>query len=186
VLVNCAGIAFKAADPTPHAQQAKPTFETNYFGTSGFTLAMLPLLRNGISPRIVTVASKSGQLRIIEDEEKLKRIISPTLTVDEVTEFASEFVAAVESGTCVEQGWPDTNLGMSQLCKIGEQFLKYSLLDWGSPLLVTAFPHFTFHLLPHFLHVLYNRKRLQMQLPDKRRPIALLPTAAVPATAAQI
>ena len=68
MLVNSAGVAFKAADPTPHAQQARPTFATNYFGTSSFTMAMLPLLRKGISPRIVTIASKSGQLRIMKDE----------------------------------------------------------------------------------------------------------------------
>ncbi|KAK3255673.1 hypothetical protein CYMTET_35156 [Cymbomonas tetramitiformis] len=118
VLVNCAGIAFKAADPTPHAQQARPTFATNYFGTSGMTLAMLPLLRKGVAPRIVTIASKSGQLRILEDEEKRKRISSPNITVDQVTEFVNEYLAAVESGTHAEQGWPNTNLGMSQLCKI--------------------------------------------------------------------
>jgi len=118
VLVNCAGIAFKAADPTPHAQQARPTFATNYFGTSGFTLAMLPLLRKGVDPSIVTIASKSGQLRILKDQEKVKRITSPTLTIDQVNEFANEYIAAVESGNHAERGWPDTNLGMSQLCKI--------------------------------------------------------------------
>ena len=111
ILVNCAGIAFKSADPTPSVQQARPTLETNYFGTSRFTLAMLPLLRHGSSPRIVTIASKSGQLRILPDEEKRRRITSPTMTVDEVSEFASEFIAAVENGTHVEQGWPDSNLG---------------------------------------------------------------------------
>lgn len=118
VLVNSAGIAFKAADPTPHNQQARPTFATNYFGTSGFTLAMLPLLRKGNSPRIVIIASKSGQLRILKDEEKLKRITSPNITIGEITDFANEYIAAVEDGTFTEKGWPNTNLGLSQLCKI--------------------------------------------------------------------
>jgi carbonyl reductase 1 len=118
ILINCAGIAFKAADPTPYSQQARPTFATNYFGTCGFTLAMLPLLRNGISPRIVTIASKSGQLRILKDEEKAKRISSATMSVNQVSEFANEFITAVESGNHTEQGWPDSNLGMSQMCKI--------------------------------------------------------------------
>jgi NAD(P)-dependent dehydrogenase (short-subunit alcohol dehydrogenase family) len=45
ILVNNAGMAFKGSDPTPFAQQARPTFATNYFGTSQFSLAMLPLLK---------------------------------------------------------------------------------------------------------------------------------------------
>jgi len=118
VLVNSAGIAFKAADPMPHAQQARPTFETNYFGTAGFTLAMLPALRKGSSPRIVTIASKSGALHIMKDAEKVKRVTGAALTVDDVTRLANEYIRAAEAGQQEEEGWPGSHLGMSQLCKI--------------------------------------------------------------------
>mmetsp|Transcript_16804 Transcript_16804/g.34225 ORF Transcript_16804/g.34225 Transcript_16804/m.34225 type:complete len:314 (-) Transcript_16804:93-1034(-) len=123
VLVNSAGVAFKASERTlSHEQQARPTFATNYFGTVDLTLAMLPLLRKGKSPRIVTIASKSGQLRILGgDEEKLRRIAgqppSP-VSVAAVTAFAHEYLASAEAGKAAADGWPASHLGMSQLCKI--------------------------------------------------------------------
>ena len=62
VLVNNAGIAFKGADPTPFAQQTKPTLDVNFRGTVDFTQEMLPLLRRAAQQpsgdaRIVNVAS---------------------------------------------------------------------------------------------------------------------------------
>ncbi len=36
-LVNNAGFAFHANDPTPCAEQAEPTFAVNYYGTTRIT-----------------------------------------------------------------------------------------------------------------------------------------------------
>jgi len=119
VLVNNAGIAFKGADPTPHAQQVRPTFTTNYYGTTNMTVAMLPLLRKGVDARVVTV---SHHLKALSDPVKVEYITSEQRTVDDVNAFATEFITDVEAGNHLEKGWPNKNLGMSQLCKVA--FLK--------------------------------------------------------------
>ena len=45
-----AGIAFKDADPTPFAEQTKPTLDVNYRGTLALTKRLLPLLQAGDDP----------------------------------------------------------------------------------------------------------------------------------------
>ena len=50
VLVNNAGIAFKDADPTPFAEQTKPTLDVNYRGTIALTKRLLPLRRLRLRP----------------------------------------------------------------------------------------------------------------------------------------
>ena len=35
-----------------------------------------------------------------------------------MTAFANEYLTSAEAGRHAEEGWPGTNLGMSQLCKI--------------------------------------------------------------------
>jgi carbonyl reductase 1 len=70
ILVNNAAIAYKAADPTPFAKQARPTITTNYFGTVQLTDALLPLLEKSEQsyPRIVNVASEVGHLKILKSQ----------------------------------------------------------------------------------------------------------------------
>lgn len=76
--------------------------------------------RKGVSPRVVTVASKSGQLKILNDDKR-SRITAAGITTADVDAFANEFISSVEAGTHVEDGWPNVNLGTSQLCKIAFQ-----------------------------------------------------------------
>ena len=64
VLVNNAGIDYDT-DQRAHAvdlDRARRTMATNLFGAWSCTLAALPLLRRGTSPRIVNVSSGSGAL----------------------------------------------------------------------------------------------------------------------------
>ena len=68
VLVNNAAVAFKDSDPTPFQRQARPTLQTNFFGTVRLTLGLLPLLHRGASPRIVNVASMAGALKIFRSK----------------------------------------------------------------------------------------------------------------------
>jgi NAD(P)-dependent dehydrogenase (short-subunit alcohol dehydrogenase family) len=68
--VNNAGIAFNFFDPLPLAQQAASTISSNYFGTINVINALLPLLRESSSPRIVNVASKKHNLTIFPTGEK--------------------------------------------------------------------------------------------------------------------
>lgn len=135
ILVNNAAIAFKAADPTPFQQQARPTIMVNFFGTLWFTEAMLPLLRKAESPRLVNVASQSGHLRIFRSEELKQVFTSPSLTVSELDHFMNEFITAVESGTHDARGWPNTCYGMS---KLGVIALTRVLAREESKMLVNA------------------------------------------------
>lgn len=136
LLVNNAGIAFKAADPTPFHLQSRPTLAVNYFGTMHFTLAMLPLLLKGIAmgcdfaPRIVNVASMAGHLKILKSDVLRAKFTSDKLTIEELNSLMEQFVSDVEATgntdtSCAatneqqqvlfDKGWPSSNYGISKL-----------------------------------------------------------------------
>jgi len=115
ILINNAAIAYKASDPTPFKDQAEPTVRVNFFGTLELTQAMLPLLSLSSSPRIVTVASQSGYLRILPSEELKLEFSSPELSIDKLRVLMMKFVQDVKSGQHRENGWPNTCYGMSKL-----------------------------------------------------------------------
>lgn len=118
VLVNNAGFAFKGADPTPFAGQTKPTLDINYRGTVDFTELMLPLLRKGTDPRIVNVASMAGHLSQIPSKELRDKFTSPTLTMAELNQLVDKFESDVQNGTHRQEGWGNSNYGMSKLAMI--------------------------------------------------------------------
>jgi carbonyl reductase 1 len=118
VLVNNAGFAFKGADPTPFAQQTKPTMDINYHGTVDFTEEMLPLIRKGTDARIVNVASMSGHLSQISSRDLRNKFTSPTLTMPELNQLVAKFESDVQTGIHREQGWGNSNYGMSKLAVI--------------------------------------------------------------------
>jgi carbonyl reductase 1 len=118
VLVNNAGIAFKGADPTPFAQQTKPTMDINYHGTVDFTEVMLPLIRKGTNARIVNVASMSGHLSQISSKELRDKFTSSTLSMPELNQLVAKFESDVQAGIHREQGWGNSNYGMSKLAVI--------------------------------------------------------------------
>jgi carbonyl reductase 1 len=114
--VNNAGIALKFLDPLSLEQQVAPTISLNYFGTVDVIHALLPLLRESPSPRIVNVASKKHNLTILPTEERRKQFASPKLQVDELNSLMREFVTDVESGDPTKiLTWPKTTYGMSKL-----------------------------------------------------------------------
>ena len=117
VLVNNAGMAFKAADPTPFAQQCQPTLDVNFRGTLDFTLQMIPLLQRGDDPRIVNVASMSGRLGQLAPALQ-EQFASPTLTLDQLHGLVDQFEADVLAGTHREHGWGNSNYGLSKLALI--------------------------------------------------------------------
>ena len=118
ILVNNAAIAFKAADPTPFSQQARPTVHTNYFGTLWITEALLPLLDRSSGGRIVNVASQAGHLKILRSDTLRDTFTSPSLTVDQLNELMKDFVDDVERGAHDQRGWPNTCYGTSKLAVI--------------------------------------------------------------------
>jgi carbonyl reductase 1 len=121
MLVNNAAVCFNdptlygACAYTPFEKQASITVNTNFFGTLNVTQALLPLLRESPSPRIVTVASHAGRLSILRSQEKVDAFTSPHLTIDQLEGMMRDFVVDVEAGVHTNKGWPNTCYGMSKL-----------------------------------------------------------------------
>lgn len=118
VLVNNAAFAFKGSDPTPFAKQTKPTLDINFRATVDFTEIMLPLLRKGTDARIVNVASMSGHLSQISSKELVDKFTSPELTISELQELVDKFERDVQNGIHRQEGWGNSNYGMSKLAVI--------------------------------------------------------------------
>ena len=118
VLINNAGMAFKNADPTPFKGQCKPTLDVNFKGTFDFTEQMLPLIRQGHDARIVNVASGSGYLSQLRSKELQSKFSSPSLTKEELFALVNKFESDVMNGQHIEEGWGNSNYGMSKLALI--------------------------------------------------------------------
>lgn len=121
VLVNNAAVCFNdptlygAVSYTPFEQQAGITVNTNYFGTSAVTDAMLPLLQQSDSPRIINVASAAGRLSILKSPARVKQFTSESLQTTELDNLLKEFVSDAEQGVHGKRGWPNTAYGVSKL-----------------------------------------------------------------------
>ena len=112
LLVNNAAIAFKNADPTPFKDQCKPTLDVNFYGTVDLTEKMIPRLSN--DARVVTVASMAGRLKQVSQGLQ-DRFTSKDLTIDGLKALVQEFSDSVQKGTHKEDGWSNTNYGISKL-----------------------------------------------------------------------
>ncbi|CAE7889850.1 CBR1 [Symbiodinium microadriaticum] len=139
VLVNNAAIAFKAADPTPFKDQTVPTLAINFFATMRLTDRLLPLLRGsaaaGREPRVVNVASMAGKLRQLSPALQ-SEFASPMLDRPRLVALVQSFVAAVQSGKHREQGWGNSNYGMSKLAVIA--YTKMLAREEGSAMRINA------------------------------------------------
>jgi NAD(P)-dependent dehydrogenase (short-subunit alcohol dehydrogenase family) len=111
-------MAFKNADPTPFKGQCKPTLDVNFRGTFDFTEQMLPLVRKGHDARIVNVASGSGYLSQLRSKELQSKFSSPSLTKEELFALVNKFESDVMKGQHIEEGWGNSNYGMSKLALI--------------------------------------------------------------------
>uniref|UniRef100_A0A7R9VBI9 Uncharacterized protein n=1 Tax=Pseudictyota dubia TaxID=2749911 RepID=A0A7R9VBI9_9STRA len=111
-------MAFKGSDPTPFAQQCKPTLDVNFRATVDLTEKLLPLIRRGTDPRIVNVASSSGALRQIRSADLRDRFASPSLTMSDLKGLVDQFETDVLAGVHAKKGWGNSNYGMSKLALI--------------------------------------------------------------------
>ena len=140
VLVNNAGIAFKAAATEPMHVQAKVTIQTNYFGTKQACEVLFPILKPGA--RVVNVSSSAGfLLNVCGDEpaasELRKKLASSdsTLTIEELDTLMNQFIQAAEDGTFKEKGWGGSTyvaskVGLSALSRIQQrELLKDERVD---------------------------------------------------------
>jgi carbonyl reductase 1 len=114
VLVNNAGFAYKGSDPTPFQGQTRKTLQINYFGLVDFTERMMPLLRKGSDPRLVNVASMAGRLGQVSAGRQ-QQFAAESLTIPKLSKLMEEFAEDVQKGDHKQQGWSNTNYGMSKL-----------------------------------------------------------------------
>ncbi|XP_077468840.1 carbonyl reductase [NADPH] 1 [Stigmatopora argus] len=114
VLVNNAGIAFKAADTSPFSVQAEVTLRTNYFATRDMLTHFLPLIKAG--GRVVNVSSFVSVRSLNKCGPRLQeRFRSPDITEEELTGLMEDFVALAKEDQHKVQGWPDTAYGVSKI-----------------------------------------------------------------------
>ena len=114
VLVNNAGIAFKNADTTPFATQAKVTLATNFFGTLEASKLLLPHIRpNG---RVVNVSSFVSSYSLKKCSAELQKTFrSEAITEEELVAKMKEFIADTHDGSYTQKGWPGTAYGVSKI-----------------------------------------------------------------------
>mmetsp|Transcript_11356 Transcript_11356/g.27218 ORF Transcript_11356/g.27218 Transcript_11356/m.27218 type:complete len:147 (+) Transcript_11356:3-443(+) len=75
---------------------------------------MLPLLRKGTDARVVNVASMAGRLGQVSPELQAK-FTDPQLTIPELNGLMKAFEDDVQKGIHKQNGWSNSNYGMSKL-----------------------------------------------------------------------
>jgi carbonyl reductase 1 len=113
VLVNNAGIAFKAAATEPFSEQAEVTLRVNYWGTLNVCKALFPLLRS--HSRVVNVSSFMSKMTLDKCSTDLQKQLRGCQTVDEVSAYMKSFVEAAKKGVHKDQGWTEMAYGTSKV-----------------------------------------------------------------------
>ena len=114
VLINNAGIAFKAGDTTPFGTQAEITMKTNYFGTLETSKILLPIIKpNGRVVNLSSIISVSSLFQCSPELQKVFR--SGAISEEELSLKMNEFVAAAQNHVHEEKGWPNTAYGVSKI-----------------------------------------------------------------------
>ncbi|XP_033887758.3 carbonyl reductase [NADPH] 1 [Acipenser ruthenus] len=143
VLINNAGIAFKAAATEPLSEQAEVTLHTNFFSTLCVCRALLPLVKP--QGRVVNVSSFTSSQALAQCSPALQaRFRDPALTEAELCALMQDFVSAVRAGAHREQGWPSSayatsKLGLTALTRVQARQLSQDrpgdgiLLNAGDP-----------------------------------------------------
>ncbi|GMH10494.1 hypothetical protein Nepgr_012335 [Nepenthes gracilis] len=80
---------------------------TNYYGNKQVTQALLPLLQQSNSARIVNISSAYGQLKYISNEKAFQKLGDANgLTENTVDEVVKEFLEDAKKGQIESKGWP--------------------------------------------------------------------------------
>nr|UWL85799.1 monoterpenoid-reductase [Schizonepeta tenuifolia] len=88
-------------------KSAKECIETNYYGAKRVTEALIPLLQQSDSPRIVNVSSSLGSL-VLQTNEWAKEVFSSkeSLIEEKIDKVVQEFLKDFEEGKLEEKQWP--------------------------------------------------------------------------------
>ncbi|XP_005106266.1 carbonyl reductase [NADPH] 1 [Aplysia californica] len=114
VLVNNAGIAYKATATAPFPEQAEVTNKTNFFATVDLCNVLFPLLRP--HARVSNVSSMVSQWSLAKCSDALKaRFTDPKITMEELTSIMKQFVESAQNNKHVEEGFSDSAYGMSKV-----------------------------------------------------------------------
>ncbi|CAN6579199.1 unnamed protein product [Malus baccata var. baccata] len=107
-------LAIGPDDVTNKNQVLKQTYETagdclktNYYGIKQLTEALIPLLQQSDSARIVNVSSQLGQLRVIPNEKAKKELVDgDSLTEEKVDNLVEGFLEDVKQNLVEAKSWP--------------------------------------------------------------------------------
>ncbi|XP_042312610.1 carbonyl reductase [NADPH] 1-like [Sceloporus undulatus] len=114
VLVNNAGIAFKAADTTPFHIQAEVTMKTNFFATRNICNELLPLIKP--KGRVVNVSSVMSTRSLSKCSQALQqKFRSETITEEELVKLMEKFVEDTKKGVHEKEGWPNSAYGVTKI-----------------------------------------------------------------------
>lgn len=123
VICNNAAFAFTGADPTPHAEQAKPTLRPNFWGTVRLTEILLPLLRTAEAPAVVNVASGSG----VQAKNGMRNDLAEQFVALRDKEHLYKLVRKYEEdtgrGEHTANGWCNSNYGFSKCALMAYTFM---------------------------------------------------------------
>uniref|UniRef100_A0A0V0IMU2 Putative ovule protein n=1 Tax=Solanum chacoense TaxID=4108 RepID=A0A0V0IMU2_SOLCH len=87
-------------------EQAKLCLDTNYYGVKNVTEALLPLLQNSPSPRIVNVSSRKGALNRMPNKERRKELGDiENLTEEKIDEILQNFLHDLKQDALEVNGW---------------------------------------------------------------------------------
>ncbi|XP_009348825.1 salutaridine reductase [Pyrus x bretschneideri] len=88
-------------------EAAGDCLKTNYYGIKQLTEALIPLLQQSDSARIVNVSSKLGQLRVIPNEKAKKELgDGDSLTEEKVDNLVEGFLEDVKQNLVEAKSWP--------------------------------------------------------------------------------
>uniref|UniRef100_A0A669EZJ9 carbonyl reductase (NADPH) n=1 Tax=Oreochromis niloticus TaxID=8128 RepID=A0A669EZJ9_ORENI len=114
ILINNAGTAFKASDPTPFGVQAEVILTTNFFGTRDMSTHFLPMIRAG--GRVVNISSMLSVTGLKQCSPELQqRFRSEDITEDELVGLMRRFLDDAKKGEHKQHGWPDMAYSVSKI-----------------------------------------------------------------------
>ncbi|CAF3048480.1 unnamed protein product [Rotaria socialis] len=127
ILINNAAIAFKTNDITPFGDQAEITAQTNFFGTVNVCNALFPLLRD--HARVVNISSRAGMLDSIKNPEIRHNFISPTATIESLSDILNDFIKKAKQDSHQDDGYPNSAYGMSKIALTAVTIIQQRIFD---------------------------------------------------------
>ncbi|XP_005095566.1 carbonyl reductase [NADPH] 1 [Aplysia californica] len=114
VLVNNAGIAYKASSTASFSEQAVVTLKTNFEATLDVCEVLFPLLRP--HARVSNVSSFVSQMSLAKCSDALRsKFTNPNLGMDELVSLLKQFVESAKTEQHQAQGFPNSAYGMSKV-----------------------------------------------------------------------